>query len=157
MRRWAYTNGDVRQPFQVTTSNVYVRDDNTLTHDFFYSANDQRTNGTLSACADQSNKTTWPSAAWGAFNSSTYIRHTHRSDRNFSLWSPGDASGTFAESDNYFWSRAFFQWLKPALKELGVLPSSAVQLSQAAHDHQCLYRRHWLCQRQRPGRHRAAQ
>ncbi len=125
VRRWAYTNGDVRQPFQVTTSNVYVRDDNTLTHDFFYSANDQRTNGTLSACADQGNKTTWPTAAWGAFNSSTYIRHTHRSDRNFSLWSPGDASGTFAESDNYFWSRAFFQWLKPALKELGVLPSSA--------------------------------
>lgn len=125
VRRWAYTNGDVTQPFQVTTSNVYVRDDNTLTHDFFYSANDQRTNGTLVACADQGNKTTWPSAAWGSFSSDTYIRHTHRSDRDFSLWSPGDASGAFAESDNYFWSRAFFQWLKPALKELGVLPSSA--------------------------------
>ncbi len=125
VRRWAYTNGDVTQPFQVTTSNVYVRDDNTLTHDFFYSANDQRTNGTLVACGDQNNKTTWPSAAWGSFSSGTYIRHTHRGDRDFSLWSPGDASGTFAESDNYFWSRAFFQWLKPALKELGVLPSSA--------------------------------
>lgn len=125
VRRWAYTDGDVRQPFQVTTSNMYVRDDNTLTHDFFYSANEQRTNGTLSACADQGNKTTWPEAAWDSFGSSTFIRHTHRADRDFSLWSPAESSGTFAESHNYFWSRAFFQWLKPALKELGVLPSSA--------------------------------
>lgn len=42
VRRWAYTSGGVTQPFQVTTSNIYVRDDNTLTHDFFYSANNQR-------------------------------------------------------------------------------------------------------------------
>ena len=125
VRRWAYTSGSVEEPFQVVTNNMYTRDDNTLVHDFFYTANDQRTNGSLTSCSQTSSPTTWTSAAYGVNNSSTYIRHTHRSDRNFSLWSPAAESGTFAESHNYFWSRAFFQWLKPALKELGVLPSSA--------------------------------
>lgn len=128
VRRWAYTNGDVRQPFQVTSTGVYVRDDNTLMHDFFISVNEQRSNIDLDdfdTCADQSNRTTVPTDAWSGFNASTWIRPTIRNDRNFSLWSPAAASGTFSESHNYFWSRQFFQWLKPALKELGVLPSSA--------------------------------
>lgn len=128
VRRWAYTSGDVRQPFQVTSTGVYVRDDNTLMHDFFISVNEQRSNIDLDdfdLCADQSNRTTWPTAAWSGFNSSTWIRPTIRNDRDFALWSPAALSGTFSESHNYFWSRQFFQWLKPALKELGVLPSSA--------------------------------
>ncbi len=35
-RRWAYTSGNQTQPYQVISTGIYTRDDNTMRHDFFY-------------------------------------------------------------------------------------------------------------------------
>jgi hypothetical protein len=129
-RRWAYVSGDQTQPYQVTSTGIYTRGSNTLRHDFFYLETDERGGGTLGqfqCTADSwSDKSLWRQFAWGTTNSaSSYIRHTHRSDRDFSIWSPAHSSGSFGESHTYFWARQFYQWMKPALNELGVLPGNA--------------------------------
>ena len=129
-RRWAYSNGDQTQPYQVISTGIYTRGSNTLRHDFFYLETDERGGGIFgqSQCnaADTSNKSLWRPFAWGTNNSPfSYIRHTHRSDRDFSIWSPAHSSGSFGESHTYFWSRWYYQWMKPALLEMGVLPGNA--------------------------------
>jgi hypothetical protein len=129
-RRWAYTNGDQTAPYQVTSTGIYTRGSNTLRHDFFYLETDERGGGDLGqfqCTADSfSDKSLWRQFAWGTTNSAfSYIRHTHRSDRDFSIWSPAHASGSFGESHTYYWARQFYQWMKPALNELGVLPGNA--------------------------------
>jgi hypothetical protein len=129
-RRWAYTGGDQTKPYQVISTGVYTRDDNTLRHDFFFLETDERGGGIVgqSPCdaADTSTKSVWRPFAWGTNSSPfSFIRHTHRSDRDFSIWSPAHSSGSFGESHTYYWSRQYFQWMKPALNELGVLPASA--------------------------------
>lgn len=128
-RRWGYSGGDQTQPFQIISTGIYTRDDNTLRHDFFFLETDERGGGLigqLPCTQSTSNKSLWRLFAWGTNSSSwSYIRHTHRSDRDFSLWSPAAVSGTFGESHTYFWARWFYQWMKPALNELGVLPGSA--------------------------------
>lgn len=124
VRRWAYTSGDLTRPFQVVSKNFFTRDDNTLQHDFFFTVTDERGSGGTSTCNDTFRSTRWRSGAYGKTNGSQFIRHTHRSDRNFSLWSPAASSGSFQESHAYFWSRWYFQWIKQALKELGALPSN---------------------------------
>ena len=129
-RRWAYTNGDQTQPFQVISTGVYTRGSNTLQHDFFYLETDERGGGNIGQvqcnAADMSDKSLWREFAWGTNNSpDSFIRHTHRSDRDFSIWSPAHSSGSFGESHTYFWSRWYYQWMKPALLEMGVLPGNA--------------------------------
>lgn len=126
VRRFAYEDGDITQPVQTVSPGMYTRDDNTLRHDFFYMANDNRGEGTLGACNEQDGFTSqWNASAWGDDDSEEFIRHTHRADRDFSLWSPADASGSFGESNTYFWSRQYMQWQKQALNELGVLPANS--------------------------------
>jgi hypothetical protein len=129
-RRWAYTNGDQTAPYQVISTGIYTRGSNTLRHDFFYLETDERGGGDLGqfqCTADSfSDKSLWRQFAWGTTNSAfSYIRHTHRSDRDFSIWSPAHSSGSFGESHTYYWGRQFYQWMKPALNELGVLPGDA--------------------------------
>jgi len=136
VRRWSYSNGDVTQAFQINSTGQYTRDDNTLTHDFFFMATDQRGDGDpLTTCTETASitgvNTLWRDDAYGSTSSSSFIRHTHRPDRDFSIWSPGHSSGSFQESHTYYWSRHFFQWLKPALNELGVLPASASDYDRA--------------------------
>ena len=128
-RRWAYTSGDQTQPYQVISTGIYTRDDNTMRHDFFYLETDERGGGIIGQvpCNEPfSGNSVWRALAWGTNSSPwSFIRHTHRSDRDFSLWSPAHGDGTFGESHAYYWSRWYFQWMKPALNELGVLPASA--------------------------------
>ena len=129
-RRWGYVGGDQKQPYQIISTGVYTRDDNTLRHDFFFLETDERGGGTLGQfqcnAADTSTKSVWRQFAWGTNSSPfSYIRHTHRSDRDFSIWSPAHVSGSFGESHTYYWARKYFQWMKPALLELGVLPGDA--------------------------------
>jgi hypothetical protein len=129
-RRWGYTDGDHKQAYQIISTGVYTRDDNTMRHDFFYLETDERGGGlagqTQCDAEDTSTKSLWRLFAWGTNSSPfSYIRHTHRSDRDFSLWSPAHGDGTFGESHTYYWSRQYFQWMKPALLELGVLPDDA--------------------------------
>jgi hypothetical protein len=62
-RRWAYTNGDQTQPYQVISTGIYTRGSNTLRHDFFYLETDERGGGTLGQfqcnAADTSDKSLW--------------------------------------------------------------------------------------------------
>jgi hypothetical protein len=125
VRRWSYPGGDMTMATQVVSSGVYTHDDNTLVHDFFYMLNDDRNdggNGTCSATAIPSNSTP---AAYGTTTSTDHIRPTRRSDRDFSLWTPDTAEGSFGESHAYYWARQYMQWQKSALVDLGVLTTGS--------------------------------
>ena len=124
--RWGYSSGDLTVPIRYTAENFYTRDDDTLVHDFFHVVTDNRNNGDpLDTCSATPQSTDTESAAYGTTSGTNYIRPTIRSDRDFSLWWPAEVSGTFGEAHAYYWSRWFMQWLKGALGDLGVLPSSA--------------------------------
>lgn len=133
VRRWAYSNGALDSAFQVVSDDFYTRDDRTLVHDFFHLVNDERMGGDAQTTCDarfdadtsSGYHTNWTENAYDTTTGSSFVRPTRRSDRDFSLWSPAASSGTFGESNTYFWSRWFFQWLKPTFRDLGVLPSSA--------------------------------
>lgn len=130
--RWGYATGDYTAPIRYTSSNFYTRDDNSLVHDFFHVVTDNRNNGDpLHACTETPQNTSTESDAYGSTSGSNYIRPTLRSDRDFSLWWPSETSGTFGEAHIYYWARWFMQWMKPALSDLGVLPSSAADYPRA--------------------------
>ena len=159
-RRWGYVGGDQTQPYQIISTGVYTRDDNTLRHDFFFLETDERGGGILGQfqcdAADTSTKSVWRAFAWGTNSSPfSYIRHTHRSDRDFSIWSPAHASGSFGESHTYYWSRQYFQWMKPALLELGVLPENAADYPKATIIDKRLRRRHRQIELEPPRDHPA--
>lgn len=128
VRRWAYSSGNLGTgAFQVTSNGIYTRDDNSLEHDFFYVMTDERGGGNFGqfTCTTTPTNTLWRPLAYNTTNgTNSYIRHTHRSGRDFDIWSPAASSGSFAESHTYFWARKFIQWLKPTLSHLGVLANS---------------------------------
>lgn len=130
LRRWAYTNGDRDNAIQIISSGQYTRDDNTLRHDFFYMATDERDGGGDASvlpepCPESQGANTLARLkAYGTTSGAQdAIRHTHRSNRDFSIWSPASSSGSFSESHTYYWSRQFFLWLRQAMIELGAVPS----------------------------------
>ena len=130
--RWGYSLGDPTAPIRYVSNDFYTRDNDTLVHDFFHVVNDNRNNGDpLHSCGATPQQTQTESAAYGTTSGSNYIRPSIRSDRNFSLWWPSEASGTFAEAHVYYWARWFMQWMKPALSSLGVLPSSTANYPRA--------------------------
>ncbi|MCP5128560.1 MAG: thrombospondin type 3 repeat-containing protein [Pseudomonadales bacterium] len=128
VRRWAYSGGNLGSgAYQVTSNNIYTRDDNSLEHDFFYLMTDERGGGNIGQinCTATPENTLWRGFAYNTTNgTNSYIRHTHRSARDFDIWSPAASSGSFAESHTYFWARKFILWLKPTLSHLGVLANS---------------------------------
>lgn len=119
--RWAYSSGNLMSATQVTSTGIYTHDDNTLVHDFFYLVNDDRTNGTLSTCGLTPTATQSAAAAYGSTTSSTYVRPTLSSTRDFSLSTPSASQGAFGESHMYYWGREYVQWQKQALVDLGLL------------------------------------
>jgi hypothetical protein len=121
VKRWDYTGGDMTEAFQVTTTGLYTHDDDTLMHDFFYMANDDRNNGGTGTCNATPIAGNTTPLAYGTTNSATHIRPTVRGDRNFSLWLPSAPLGSFGEGHVYFWAREYMQWQKQALVDLGVL------------------------------------
>ncbi len=127
-RRWAYSNGDLGSgAFQVTSNGIYTRDDNSLEHDFFYLMTDERGGGNFGqfTCTSTPRNSLWRPLAYNTTNgTNSFIRHTHRSARDFNIWSPAASSGSFAESHTYFWARKFILWLRPTLSHLGVLSSN---------------------------------
>jgi len=121
VKRWAYTGGDMTAAYQVTTSNLYTHDDNTLVHDFFYMMNDDRNDGGTGDCTDTSPTTSSTPDAYTSVINPFYIRPTRRGDRDFSLWRPSASKGSFGEGHVYFWARKYMLWQKQALVDLGVL------------------------------------
>lgn len=121
VKRWDYTGGDMTMATRVDTVNVYTHDDNTLVHDFFYLVNDDRNDGGTGVCSDTSPDSNSTPNAYGTTNSSEYVRPTRRSDRDFTLWNPQAAKGSFGESHAYYWGRKYVQWQKQALVDLGLL------------------------------------
>jgi len=129
---WTYENGNFYTPTQHLAINVYTRDSNSLEHDFFYLANDERNNDTqLETCGDTPQDTYTALDAYGTETSATYIRPTQRGDRDFSLWQPNAPKGSFGEGHVYYWARWYMQWLKPSLDDLGVLPANAADYPKA--------------------------
>jgi hypothetical protein len=126
VNRWRYPNGDLFAPVQIVSTGQYTRNDRRLEHDFFYMMNDHRCEGAgETVCGETSFTTNWCSKAYGTTSGDSFIRATRKSDRDFSSYFPGGASETFAETNAYYWSRQFVQWLKPSLDAMGVLPDSA--------------------------------
>ena len=121
VKRWEYADGDRTAASRVVSTNIYTHDDNTLVHDFFYLVNDNRTNGTLTTCGSTPVDGKTAGAAYGTTTSATYVRPTIRNDRNFALWNPKGAKGTYGEGHVYYWARRYMQWQKQALVDLGVL------------------------------------
>ena len=120
--RWDYQSANFKSPVQSTEYNVYTRSSNSLEHDFFFMANDNRNNGgTQSTCFLTDAQSDWTPGAYGTNNSSTWIRPTLRGDRNFTLWQPSAPKGSFGESHIYWWAREYMQWQKQSLVDLGVL------------------------------------
>ncbi len=121
VKRWDYAGGDRTMPSQVTTTNLYTHDDNTLVHDFYYLVNDDRNDGGTGVCTDTSPDSNSTPNAYGTTGSTEYVRPTRRGDRDFSLWRPKAAKGPFGEGHAYYWARKYMQWQKQALVDLGVL------------------------------------
>ena len=120
--RWNYPAGDLTNPTEVTSTDIYTHDDNTLVHDFFYIVNDDRNDsGSADLCGSTPKDTRTTAAAYGTTTSSDYIRPTRRGDRDFSLWLPGAPKASFGEAHVYFWARKYVQWQKQALVDEGVL------------------------------------
>jgi len=132
LRRWAYTDGNVKQAFQVTSLNQYTRGADTLQYDFFFVATDERGGNPVISC-DQgfSMPSTTRKTAYGSTNSSNFIRHTHRGARDFNGWSPAHSSGSFQESHAYYWGRWFMAWYRPTLDLLGKLPANSANFTKA--------------------------
>ncbi|HEX9697245.1 MAG TPA: hypothetical protein VGB64_13145 [Actinomycetota bacterium] len=133
LRRWGYTNGDEDNAVQVVAGGQYTADDNTMRHDYFYMQSDERDGGgdpaVLPAACVTANgwgaNTRVRANAYGTTSGAVdAIRHTHRPDRDFSIWSPAHSAGSFAESHAYYWARKYFLWQKTAFEELGALPVS---------------------------------
>lgn len=123
VRRWGYANGDVTQPLQYIATGIYTKGSDTLRSNYFNLETDERGGGSLEPCFGFGPDTDWREGAYGTTNSpDSFIRHTHRTDRNFSIWSPAHDDGTFGESHAYYWSQRYFAWMRDALNELGVLP-----------------------------------
>ncbi|MEL6865891.1 MAG: hypothetical protein AAFP19_15805 [Bacteroidota bacterium] len=127
VNRWYYSNGDLYNPAQIVSTNQYTRNDRRLEHDFFYVMNDHRCEGNPESTCSETGHTgdTWCDEAHGTTNGPSYIRATRRTSRDFDNYYPGGSSETFGETNAYYWSRWFCQWLKPTLDALGVLPNSA--------------------------------
>jgi hypothetical protein len=122
---WTYDNGDFYTPTMRTAINFFTRDSNSLEHDFFYLANDNRSNDLqLETCGATPKASNTASEAYGSENSAIYIRPTQRNDRDFSSLQPGDAKGSFGEGHVYYWSRWYMQWLRGSFDDLGVLPAN---------------------------------
>ena len=120
VRRWAYGGGRFDEPVQMN-STVPTRDNDTLVHDMFNLVNDERGGEGTQTCTKTPENTRWRSEAYGTTSGENYVRGTVRTDRAFDLWSPAAASGTFGETNAYFWAREYMRWNKQALNELGVL------------------------------------
>jgi len=119
--RWDYTDGSVKTPVAVDSTDIYTHDDNTLVHDFFYIVNDDRNDGGDGMCGDTPRDTRSTPNAYGTTTSTEYVRPTRRGDRDFSLWQPGAPRGSFGEAHIYFWARKYVLWQKQALVDEGVL------------------------------------
>ena len=127
VNRWYYPGGNIFDPHQTVSPNIYTRNDRRLEHDFFWVMNDHRCDGDPeSLCSSITEFTEQTCAkAYGTTAGSSTIRATVRTDRDFSHYYPGGASEAFGETHMYYWARQYCQWLKPALDALGVLPDSA--------------------------------
>lgn len=124
VRRWGYLRGDLNNPSQYVESGFYTRDDLTLVHDFFHIVNDERGGGDpQTTCTETGQNSLWYEDAYGTQTGSSYVRPTRRGDRDFSLWYPHNPSGSFSESNSYYWARWFFQWVKGSISDLGKLPT----------------------------------
>jgi hypothetical protein len=129
---WTYENGNFYTPTLRTAFNFYTRDSDSLEHDFFYLANDNRSNDPqLETCGATPKDSFTASGAYGTETSATYIRPTQHNDRDFSLWPPSHAMGTFGEGHVYYWSRWYMQWLRGSLDDLGVLPANVADYPKA--------------------------
>ncbi len=128
VRRWAYSGGNIGTgAFQVNSNGIYTRDDNTLEHDFFYMVTDERGGGAFGEfpCNQTPNTTFYRIFAYGTTSGTNgFIRHTHRTARDFNIWSPAASSGSFVEGHSYFWMRKFMLWVRPTLHHLGVLSNN---------------------------------
>ena len=131
VRRWGYSGGNLEAPSQYVASDFYTRDDNTLVHDFFHIVNDERGGGDPQVvCTETDKDTLWYEQAYDTTTGSSYVRPTRRNDRDFSLWYPHNPSGSFSESNSYYWARWFFQWIKGSISDLGALPAAAADYPQ---------------------------
>lgn len=121
VKHWEYVDGNMDEAYQVIDSNFYTHDDNTLVHDFFYLVNDDRNDGGTGDCNDTPTTSSSTPDAYTSTSDPDYVRPTRRPDRNFTLWRPKAAKGSFGESQVYYWARNYMQWQKQALIDLGVL------------------------------------
>jgi hypothetical protein len=126
VNRWYFPGGDQFDARQMVSTGIYTRNDRRLEHDFFYVMNDHRCEGDPEAsCGATSHTSQWCERAHGTYDGSSHIRATRRTNRDFDQYYPSGASETFAETNAYYWGRAFSKWLKPSLDALGVLPGAA--------------------------------
>src|SRR5262249_33451262 len=90
--RWKYNDSsNLQKPDAVVSTGIYTQDDNTLVHDFFDIVNDDRNDGGDGECTLTKSSQTgqvWSTrstpGAYTSAKSSTHIRPTRRSDRDFS-------------------------------------------------------------------------
>lgn len=126
VRHWGYSAGNLEAPSQYVSDGFYTRDDYTLVHDFFHIGNDERGGGDPQVtCTETGKDSLWYEQAYGTTTGTSYVRPTRRGDRDFSLWYPSNLSGSFSESNSYYWARWFFQWMKGSISDLGELPASS--------------------------------
>jgi hypothetical protein len=126
LNRWWFGGGNQMNPTQVVSTNIYTRSSNTLEHDFFYMKSDHRCEGEpRQDCDATGHDTEWCAGAHGAAGGASQIRATRRNQLDFVNYFPGGHTQGFAETNAYFWSRYYMQWLKPGLDALGKLPASA--------------------------------